>query len=68
MILRENDKLKYVLQAAFFGIAIGAIFFSEPLAMTVLIGVGLAASGVYLAAQTELPRNAELDQAPNEKP
>lgn len=37
----------------FFGITIGALFFAEPLTLAVLIGVGLAAYGVYLAAQPE---------------
>lgn len=37
----------------FFGITIGTLFFSEPLTATVLIGVGLSAYGVYLAARPE---------------
>jgi drug/metabolite transporter (DMT)-like permease len=37
----------------FFGMAIGALFFAERLTLTVLIGLGLAAYGVYLAARAE---------------
>ena len=42
----------------FFGITIGALFFAEPLTVTVVIGVGLAAYGVYLAARPERLRGS----------
>jgi|TARA_R100000501_G_scaffold18455_1_gene39063 drug/metabolite transporter (DMT)-like permease len=39
----------------FFAITIGAVFFAEKLTLTVLIGVGVAAFGVYLATRPEPP-------------
>lgn len=44
----------------FLGIMIGAAFFAEPLNLTVIIGLGFAVLGVYLAAQPDDVNDGEL--------